>query len=141
MLFSTKRGYTGTSNDDDLLPIRAWFCSFQVETFYKLYLYLPSLRLPSTASFKCVSMPQKIKWKTDLEKSVVVVNFERRGWIRADGGGEGSRLDNSGSSSTLPTQTLNSAGQMSSQTSGKIMNSSFPDIFSSKQKLLCRGTI
>ena len=63
-------------------------------------------------------MPQRIKWKTDLEKSVVVVNFERRGWARADGGGDANRIDNSGSSSTLPAQTLNSAGQMSSQTSG-----------------------
>ena len=67
-------------------------------------------------------MPQKIKWKTDLEKSVVVVNFERRGWVRSDGGGGGggdaNRPDNAGSSSTLPAQTLNAAGQMSSQTTG-----------------------
>jgi len=26
--------------------------------------------------------PQKIKWKTDLEKNVVIANFERRGWQR-----------------------------------------------------------
>jgi tubulin polyglutamylase TTLL1 len=25
---------------------------------------------------------QKIKWKTDLEKSVVILNYERRGWVR-----------------------------------------------------------
>ena len=25
-------------------------------------------------------MPQRLKWKTDLEKSVVTLNFERRGW-------------------------------------------------------------
>lgn len=25
---------------------------------------------------------QKIRWKTDLEKSVVILNFERRGWMR-----------------------------------------------------------
>lgn len=25
-------------------------------------------------------MPTRIKWKTDIEKSVVTLNFERRGW-------------------------------------------------------------
>lgn len=24
----------------------------------------------------------RLKWKTDLEKSVVILNFERRGWLR-----------------------------------------------------------
>jgi tubulin polyglutamylase TTLL1 len=27
-------------------------------------------------------MPPKLKWKTDLEKGVVTLNFERRGWVR-----------------------------------------------------------
>ena len=27
-------------------------------------------------------MPYRLKWKTDMEKSVVTVNFERRGWER-----------------------------------------------------------
>jgi tubulin polyglutamylase TTLL1 len=25
----------------------------------------------------------RLKWKTDLEKGVVTLNFDRRGWIRA----------------------------------------------------------
>jgi hypothetical protein len=25
----------------------------------------------------------KYKWKTDLEKYVITVNYERRGWVRA----------------------------------------------------------
>eukprot|EP01035_Chromulina_nebulosa_P017207 gene17207-22728_t len=29
-------------------------------------------------------MPYKLKWKTDLEKGVVTINFERRGWQRAN---------------------------------------------------------
>jgi tubulin polyglutamylase TTLL1 len=29
-------------------------------------------------------MPYRLKWKTDMEKSVVVMNFERRGWLRVD---------------------------------------------------------
>eukprot|EP00596_Hydrurales_sp_CCMP1899_P007982 CAMPEP_0119046392 /NCGR_PEP_ID=MMETSP1177-20130426/46334_1 /TAXON_ID=2985 /ORGANISM="Ochromonas sp, Strain CCMP1899" /LENGTH=56 /DNA_ID=CAMNT_0007019479 /DNA_START=214 /DNA_END=381 /DNA_ORIENTATION=- len=28
-------------------------------------------------------MSLKLKWKTDLEKSVVTSNFERRGWQRS----------------------------------------------------------
>ena len=28
-------------------------------------------------------MQYKLKWKTDLEKGVLVTNFERRGWTRA----------------------------------------------------------
>lgn len=27
-------------------------------------------------------MPNCLKWKTDIEKSVVTINFERRGWQR-----------------------------------------------------------
>ena len=29
-------------------------------------------------------MPFRLKWKTDMEKSVVTMNFERRGWLRVD---------------------------------------------------------
>ena len=29
-------------------------------------------------------MPTRLKWKTDLEKSVVILNFERRGWLRVN---------------------------------------------------------
>lgn len=28
-------------------------------------------------------MPTRLKWKTDLEKGVVTLNFDRRGWQRA----------------------------------------------------------
>ena len=28
-------------------------------------------------------MPYRLKWKTDLEKGVVTINFDRRGWQRA----------------------------------------------------------
>ncbi len=28
-------------------------------------------------------MPTRVKWKTDLEKGVVTINFDRRGWQRA----------------------------------------------------------
>ena len=31
-------------------------------------------------------MPNRLKWKTDIEKSVVTQNFERRGWQRINEG-------------------------------------------------------
>jgi hypothetical protein len=34
-------------------------------------------------------MPTKLKWKTDLEKSVVTSNFDKRGWQRV---GEGKYI-------------------------------------------------
>lgn len=30
-------------------------------------------------------MPTRLKWKTDVEKNVVTLNFERRGWQCANG--------------------------------------------------------
>ena len=29
----------------------------------------------------------KLKWKTDLDKQVIIQNFEKRGWIKANGEG------------------------------------------------------
>lgn len=29
-------------------------------------------------------MSTRLKWKTDIEKTVVTLNFERRGWQRSD---------------------------------------------------------
>ena len=50
-------------------------------------------------------MPPKLKWKTDLEKSVVVLNFDRRGWVRQDGDqARLERLEQSASASVLPPQ-------------------------------------
>lgn len=50
-------------------------------------------------------MPPKLKWKTDLEKSVVVLNFERRGWVRQDGDqARVERLEQSASTPVLPPQ-------------------------------------
>jgi hypothetical protein len=57
-------------------------------------------------------MPQRLKWKTDLEKSVVTLNFDRRGWVRQDG--DAGRMEASSSAPSLPSQVLNGAGQMSS---------------------------
>ena len=31
-------------------------------------------------------MPTRLKWKTDLEKGVVTLNFDRRGWVRTNDG-------------------------------------------------------
>ena len=31
-------------------------------------------------------MPTRLKWKTDLEKGVVIANFDRRGWLRTSAG-------------------------------------------------------
>jgi tubulin polyglutamylase TTLL1 len=33
-------------------------------------------------------MPTKLKWKTDLEKGVVTINFDRRGWQRCGTAGD-----------------------------------------------------
>lgn len=30
----------------------------------------------------------KLKWKTDLDKQVIIQNFEKRGWIKAQGEGK-----------------------------------------------------
>lgn len=65
-------------------------------------------------------MPPKLKWKTDLEKSVVTLNFDRRGWVRQDG--DSTRLEQSQSTPGLPVQTLNAQGQMSSQNTGPYGN-------------------
>jgi hypothetical protein len=34
----------------------------------------------------------KLKWKTDLDKQVIIQNFEKRGWIKANG--EGGNANN-----------------------------------------------
>ena len=34
-----------------------------------------------------VSM-QRLKWKSDFDKSVLTLNFEKRGWIKATGDGK-----------------------------------------------------
>ena len=31
---------------------------------------------------------QKFKWKSDFDKSVLIQNFEKRGWQRANGDGK-----------------------------------------------------
>jgi tubulin polyglutamylase TTLL1 len=35
-------------------------------------------------------MPTRLKWKTDMEKNVVTLNFERRGWQCANNMGDDS---------------------------------------------------
>ena len=32
----------------------------------------------------------KLKWKTDFDKAVLIQNFEKRGWIKANGEGKSS---------------------------------------------------
>lgn len=29
----------------------------------------------------------KLKWKTDLDKQVIIQNFEKRGWLKSQGEG------------------------------------------------------
>ena len=31
---------------------------------------------------------QKLKWKSDFDKPVLIQNFERRGWVRGNGDGK-----------------------------------------------------
>ena len=30
----------------------------------------------------------KLKWKTDLDKQVIIQNFEKRGWLKSQGDGK-----------------------------------------------------
>lgn len=34
----------------------------------------------------------KLKWKTDLDKQVIIQNFEKRGWVKCSGDGTPSSL-------------------------------------------------
>ena len=31
---------------------------------------------------------QRLKWKSDFDKSVLTLNFEKRGWLKASGDGK-----------------------------------------------------
>ena len=55
-------------------------------------------------------MPFRLKWKTDLDKSVVIMNFERRGWQRVYDEGEFVPPTNGIPTSTIPTSSSSALG-------------------------------